>query len=145
VSTLSSVKGDSSLPWKKLIAIFFIASGVVAGYKNFQSRSGGGVSSIASHIGSSMNAEQIAALAASSKAEDVLFYTAPWCPYCAQAKTWLAQSGFKYEECDIEARSECASQLRALGSDGVPYLIVKGHHMKDGFDSDEFVAALAQK
>jgi RHS protein len=27
---------------------------------------------------------------------------------------------------------------------GVPYLIVKGQHIKDGFDSDEFVAALAR-
>jgi hypothetical protein len=27
---------------------------------------------------------------------------------------------------------------------GVPYLIVKGQHMKDGFDSDEFVAALGR-
>jgi hypothetical protein len=24
------------------------------------------------------------------------------------------------------------------------YLIVRGHHLKDGFDSDEFIAALAR-
>lgn len=40
---------------------------------------------------------------------------------------------------------DCASQLRGLGSDGVPYLIVKGHHMKDDFDSEEFIAALQKK
>jgi glutaredoxin len=31
-----------------------------------------------------------------------------------------------------------------LGSTGVPYLIVKGHHMKGGFDSDEFLVAMRQ-
>lgn len=35
----------------------------------------------------------------------------------------------------------CEGDLESLGS-GVPYLIVRGHHMKDGFDSDEFIAAL---
>ena len=73
---------------------------------------------------------------------DVLFYSAPWCANCAEAKGWMRRYGFKYQECDIDARPECAQQLRGMGGDGVPYLVVKGHHMKDGFDSSEFIAAL---
>jgi len=135
----------TGIPWGKLLMVLAIAYGAWAGYQNFKARSGGDMSSIASRIGGNTSTEQLAALAATTQPGDVLFYTAPWCPYCAQAKSWLAQYGFKYEECDIQARSECASQLRALGGDGVPYLVVKGHHMKDGFDSEEFVAALNNK
>jgi glutaredoxin len=55
----------------------------------------------------------------------------------------MAQYGFKYQECDVDTGSNCASQLKSLDPQGgVPYLIVKGHHLKAGFDSDEFLAAL---
>jgi len=53
-----------------------------------------------------------------AQAGDMLLYSAPWCPYCTSAKGWMGQYGFKYEECDIQARAECADQLKALGSDG---------------------------
>jgi glutaredoxin len=87
--------------------------------------------------------KELADLAARSQASDVLIYSAPWCANCAAAKKWMAQQGFKYEECNVEASKDCAAQLRSLDPQGgVPYLIVKGQHMKDGFDSDEFVAAL---
>jgi hypothetical protein len=29
------------------------------------------------------------------------------------------------------------------GGTGTPYLVVRGHHMKDGFDSDQFLALLS--
>jgi glutaredoxin len=87
--------------------------------------------------------KELADLAARSQASDVLIYSAPWCANCAAAKKWMGQQGFKYEECNVEASKDCAAQLRSLDPQGgVPYLIVKGQHMKDGFDSDEFVAAL---
>ncbi len=42
--------------------------------------------------------------------------------------------------------SRCASEFQALRGNGTPYLVVRGprgeHHMKNGFDSDEFLAAL---
>jgi glutaredoxin len=130
------------IPWGKLLLV--LAFGACAGFQNFKSRSVE-LTSIASRIGANLSGEQLTAIATSNRAEEVVFYTAPWCPYCTQAKGWMAQYGFKYEECDIQARSECASQLRGLGGDGVPYLVVKGRHMKDGFDSDEFVASLKNK
>jgi glutaredoxin len=87
----------------------------------------------------------MADLAARAQASDVLIYSAPWCANCAAAKQWMVQQGFKFEECNVEASKDCAAQLRSLDPQGgVPYLIVKGKHMKDGFDSDEFLAALAK-
>lgn len=145
VTQTTSATTARGIPWGKLLIVLSIAYGAWAGFQNFKSRSGGELTSIASRIGSNLSGEQLTALAASNQASDVVFFTAPWCPYCTQAKSWMAQYGFKYEECDIQVRSECASQLRGVGGDGVPYLVVKGHHMKDGFDSDEFVASLKNK
>jgi len=85
--------------------------------------------------------EDLAQLAATVQPGDVLIYTTTDCQYCAQAKAWMNQYGFAYTECDAQVRADCARELEALGS-GVPYLIVRGRHMKDGFDSDEFIAAL---
>ena len=133
------------LPWGKIIMVLAIAYGAWNGYQNFKGRSGGDVGSIATRIAGNISTEQLGALAGSTQPADVLFYSAPWCANCTEAKGWLKQYGFKYDECNIEASSDCASRLRALGSDGVPYLIVKGHHMKDGFDSEEFIAALRKK
>jgi glutaredoxin len=89
----------------------------------------------------SMSEQELVELAATVKPNDVLIYTTTDCPYCAQAKGWMRQYGFAYTECDAQVRADCASELGKLGS-GVPYLIVRAHHMKNGFDSDEFVTAL---
>jgi hypothetical protein len=41
----------------------------------------------------------------------------------------------------------CVDEFNALKATGTPYLVVRGprgeHHMKDGFDSDELLAALS--
>lgn len=118
------------IPWAKLIAVAALAWG---GWQGYQLSTKG-------QAGSSESG--LVTLAASAAPSDVLFYSAPWCANCAEAKGWMRRYGFKYQECDIDARPECAQQLRGMGGDGVPYLVVKGHHMKDGFDSDEFIAAL---
>ena len=89
--------------------------------------------------------EQLAQLAASRQGSDVLMYSAVWCTNCSAAKNWMSQYGFKYEECDIDKDSACASALKTLDPQGgVPYFIVRGQHMKDGFDSDQFLLALAK-
>jgi glutaredoxin len=65
-------------------------------------------------------------------------------PIAPPPNKWMHTYGFRYQECDVEKSASCAAEFQRFGSDGVPYLVVKGHHMKDGFDSDEFVAALSQ-
>ena len=43
--------------------------------------------------------------------------------------------------------SRCIDQFRALQGEGTPCLVVRGprgeHHMKNGFDGDEFLSALS--
>lgn len=87
-------------------------------------------------------ASEVQALAASVKSGDVIIYTTTTCPYCAQAKSWLTQNGFTFTECDAQTSMDCERKLQELGGVGVPFLMVKGQPMKDGFDSDEFLALL---
>ena len=137
-----SVRAHAGLPWGKLLMVAVLVWAAWAGQRAYKNREpGGAVSSLVSTLGAAPSVEQLAGLGASAQAGDVLFYGAPWCPYCTSAKGWMGQYRFKYEECDIQTRTECADQLTALGSDGVPYLIVKGHHMKRGFDSHESIVA----
>ena len=140
----------SSIPWLKLVLVVAVAYGAWVGLHRTPGNAPGTVpASLAGKFGANPSIEQLTALASSTPSADVLMYSAPWCSYCAAAKGWLAQYGFKYQECDIQASRDCLSQLKALDPQGgVPHhvieLIVKGRHMKDGFDSDEFIAALRQ-
>ena len=128
---------------KAFLALLLLCA-ILGGYKLATQKSGGSVSSIAARLGGPVSSEQLTALASSVKEGDVVIYSAVWCANCAAAKQWMSQYGFAYHDCDVEKNADCASQFRATGSEGVPYLVVKGHHMKDGFDSDEFITALRQ-
>jgi glutaredoxin len=139
----------ASIPWGKLVAAFFICYGGWVGYQHASGQRGGGDSGQVSRAGNlgggGWSEQNLRQIAAKSQASDVVFYTAPWCPHCRAAHAWLDQYGFKYERCDIEASSDCKTQLQRLDSQGgVPYLIVKGQHMKDGFDAEQLVAVLAK-
>ena len=103
-----------------------------------------GPASIGASISGDVSEQELRQLSSAVKSDDVLIYTTTECPYCAQAKAWMTQYGFHYRECDAQVSNACAAELERLGGVGVPYLIVRGHHMKDGFDSDEFVAALRE-
>jgi|GEM_PF-1817315 len=90
--------------------------------------------------------EQVQALAASVKADEVEMYTTSECPYCAEAKTWLKQNGFAFTECNMSITPRCIDEFKDYGANGTPFLIIrrngKTHEMKDGFDSQEFLTAL---
>ena len=91
-----------------------------------------------------MSTEQMRALAATVEAGEVVMYTTTECGYCAQAKGWLSQNGFAFTECNMSVSGRCESEFKGYGGNGTPYLVVRGHHMKDGFDSDQFLALLKQ-
>jgi glutaredoxin len=121
------------------VAVAFVLAfvGIRAGLIRHQ-----GIGSIGASISGDVSEEELRQLASTVGEGDVVIYTTTECPYCAQAKAWMAQYGFRFTECDAEVREDCADELDRLGGVGVPYLIVRGHHMKDGFDSDEFASAL---
>lgn len=102
------------------------------------------------HFGSSgspgstgnMSSEQIGALAATVKSGDVVMYSTTECGYCTQARGWLNQNGFAFTECNMSVDERCVQEFRSYGADGTPFLLVRGYQMKNGFDSDEFLATL---
>ncbi|UXY15226.1 glutaredoxin family protein [Chitiniphilus purpureus] len=89
---------------------------------------------------------QIRELAATVRPDEVVMYSTTECGYCAQAKSWLQQYGFAFTECNMSVEARCVREFGQYGATGTPYLVIrragKEHHMKDGFDSDEFLAAL---
>lgn len=123
----------------RTLILFFVIACAHFAWKHF---SGGGSRAIVADL----SIEQIRALAATVRPEEVVMYSTTECPYCAQAKSWLNRYGFPFTECNMSVDSRCEQEFRNYGGDGTPYLVVqrggKTHHMKDGFDSDEFLMAL---
>ena len=105
----------SGIPWVKLVLVMAVVYGAWVGLHRAPGSTPGTVpASLAGKFGANPSIEQLTAMAASTTSADVLMYSAPWCSYCAAAKGWLAQYGFKYQECDIQASSDCPSRLKAL-------------------------------
>lgn len=139
---VESAAQSDGIPWRKFFGALLAVWALYAGYQAAHNKTSSGWGWLDG--GANLSEQQVMDLAAASRPQDVLFYTADWCPYCRAAKGWMQQYGFQYQECDIDKQAGCAQQLKSLGSTGVPYLIVKGHHMKGGFDSDEFLVAMRQ-
>jgi glutaredoxin len=95
---------------------------------------------------SDLTTPQIQTLAASVKVEEVVMVSTTECPHCHAAKGWLAQNGFAFTEGNMSVERRCEAEFKAYGGNGTPFLVIrhggKEHPMKDGFDSDDFLAAL---
>ena len=61
----------------------------------------------------------------------VEIYTNPLCPYCARAKSVLAQKGAAFEEIDIWATPDRRPEMiqRAGGRTSVPQIFIDGEHI----------------
>jgi len=61
----------------------------------------------------------------------ITIYTTPVCPYCAQAKRLLGQSGIGYDEIDVASDDERRAEMveRAGGLRTVPQIFIDGKHV----------------
>ncbi|MDB5799376.1 MAG: glutaredoxin-like protein [Rhodocyclales bacterium] len=119
---------------RKIIVLVLLLAAGYQGWKHFDG---------AGHTGfAEVSATELSALATTVKPGEVVMYSTTECEYCAQAKSWLNQNGFAFTECNMTTSRRCEDEFKSYGGIGTPYMVVRGHHMKDGFDSDEFVAAL---
>ena len=75
--------------------------------------------------------------AAPGAIQGTILYSAAWCGYCKQAKSYLARKGIRYEERDIDTPSGRASYAQAGGRRGVPLLLAKGQRV-EGFSSEAY-------
>ncbi len=55
------------------------------------------------------------ALGVQAQFKPVVMYTTSHCPYCRQAKAYLARRGIPFREVDIEASSSGEAEYRRLG------------------------------
>jgi glutaredoxin len=134
------------MPWRKLFILVLLVGGMWAGIQVAHNRHVG--DSLGGDLfGGDVSTEQMRTLASTVKAEEVVIYSTTECAYCAQAKSWLSQNGFAFTECNMSVEPHCEAEFRSYGGNGTPYLVVsragKTRHMKNGFDSDELLAALA--
>jgi glutaredoxin len=73
--------------------------------------------------------------------DELVIYSASWCPYCRQAKEWFDERKVVYRECDIEKESICGEHMSALGTSGIPVIVYKGK-VSYGFRPEWMEAAL---
>lgn len=66
-------------------------------------------------------------------AGDVVVYTQPGCASCQQVKRFLAQGGIPFTEKNIREDVQAVRELTALGSQGVPTMVIDGEVII-GFD-----------
>lgn len=94
----------------------------------------------------SYSTEDIQILASRVKAKEVTIYSTSDCLYCNQAKSWLNENNIAFTDCDVETSQQCEKKYKYYKADGVPFIVVKRqgkeYLMRDGFDSDELLAAL---
>ena len=124
---------------RNLFLILILAGAAHLGWQHY---AGIDAATATAMAGTSPSLDQLQALARGVGPGEVVMYTTSECPYSAQARSWLSQYGFTYTDCNMSLDRRCEQEMQSHGGNGVPYLIVRGHHMKDGFDSDEFIAAL---
>jgi glutaredoxin 3 len=63
-------------------------------------------------------------------APKVLMYAADWCPYCASARSLLAEKGVAFEEIDVDAVPGAREEMLARsGRDTVPQIFIGGQHV----------------
>lgn len=70
--------------------------------------------------------------AAMQQHAEVVLYATRWCGYCKKTREFFTDNGIRYEERDIEASSNAAAEYQALGSTGVPVVVIDGE-MIQGF------------
>lgn len=85
---------------------------------------------------------QIEEIAQNVGPSDIVIYTTTGCPHSASAKDWMDSHDITYKDCNLTTDQSCVNEFKDFGGDGVPWLVVKGHHMKDGFDKNELLSAL---
>lgn len=74
----------------------------------------------------------------------VVIYTTPTCPYCYQAKEFLARQGVPFVEKNVAADPQAAMEMvRLSGQQGVPVITVDGQ-VVIGFDQPRLKLLLQQ-
>jgi glutaredoxin-like YruB-family protein len=77
-------------------------------------------------------------------AKDITIYTVPTCPWCRQAKEYLAQNGVEYTDYNVaEDQTKFQEMVKLSGQMSVPVIVIDGE-MQLGFNEKKLAAALGK-
>lgn len=85
--------------------------------------------------------QQQMAAADISPEHDLVFFSAPWCGYCDQARNWFDDQRVDYLEIDVESSTDANRLWREAGGRGVPHVLV-GEQRIPGYSPDAYARAL---
>lgn len=71
-------------------------------------------------------------ITAPTSSRDVVMYSAAWCGYCKQARSYFKQQKIPFKEYDIETTQKGKRDYKKLGGNGVPLILV-GDRRMSGF------------
>ncbi len=79
-------------------------------------------------------------------AERVRIFSTTTCPYCKQAKDFLASKGIKFEDFDVITNPEALREMREIsgGARTVPVIVIDDTVLV-GYDEQEFTKVLKDK
>lgn len=64
-------------------------------------------------------------------ADQILFYTATWCPDCHRARRFLDENAIEYTTVDIDEDPQAAILLEEkTGKRGIPFLVIDGEWVR---------------
>lgn len=67
---------------------------------------------------------------------EVVLYVTEWCPYCAQARDYMAEQNIPHRVVDIEASAEGAEEYQAMGGQGGIPLVAVGTETIEGWSAE---------
>ena len=67
---------------------------------------------------------------------EVVLYVTEWCPYCAQARDYMAEEGVPHRIVDIEKDEAGAREYAARGGTGGIPLVAVGIETMEGWSAD---------
>ena len=67
---------------------------------------------------------------------EVVLYVTEWCPYCAQARDYMAAEGVPHRVVDIEKDAAGAREYAARGGDGGIPLVAVGNRTMNGWSAE---------
>ena len=66
---------------------------------------------------------------------EVVLYVTEWCPYCQQAREYMAAEGVPHRVVDIEASAENQREYQAMGGQGGIPLVAVGAETIEGWSA----------
>lgn len=76
-----------------------------------------------------------------ARAVKVVMFSAVWCGYCKQARTYMQAKKVAFTDLDVETNDNAKQEYAKLGGRGVPYFVI-GRRTLAGFSPEAFDAAL---